>query len=203
MPLTKQELVLQLDRQLRFLQNSAAAFDRGDEIEAIRIAVVIRVLLHDTPPPGNSISLLQHMSEKTTLQVISTAAPLPADHANYTTLQLLRGQTFGEQIRYTAVPSDSPLVTADAWWKQPIYSRDGRVFTRQDVVTTTANKDGGAHVSPPNAKLTDLRKGIFEQVTTAADGSPISTPVENEHFRMLRRLADELLNSPELLALAK
>ena len=44
-----------LREQIGFIERSAAAFDEGHEEEAKRIAVVLRVLLHDTP---QSTSLL-------------------------------------------------------------------------------------------------------------------------------------------------
>lgn len=201
MPLTAQDLVEQLKRQLMFLRNSVASFDKGDEAEAIRVAVMIRVLLHDTK---DSTSLLQHMGQKSTVQVVSTAFPLPADYAKYTTCELLRAQTIGDSIRYDRLPvANSTLVTAATWWTEPVFVRDGRIFTRRDVVLTAANKDGGAHVSEPNAKLIDLKQGMWQQTLTAADGTTTTSMVENDHFRMLRRLADELQNSPDLHALAK
>jgi len=39
---------LQLDRQLNFLRRSCAAFDGGAFDEAVRIALTIRVLVHNT-----------------------------------------------------------------------------------------------------------------------------------------------------------
>ncbi len=39
----------QLEEQVAFLRHSAALFDAGADAEAKRIAVVIRVLVHDTP----------------------------------------------------------------------------------------------------------------------------------------------------------
>ena len=40
-------MFLQLRRQLLFLRNSVDAYDSGCIEESIRVAVVIRVLLHD------------------------------------------------------------------------------------------------------------------------------------------------------------
>ena len=48
------ELINHLKEQILFLKASASAFDEGFDGEAKRLAVTVRVLLHDT---NNSISL--------------------------------------------------------------------------------------------------------------------------------------------------
>src|SRR3954465_14733121 len=55
------ELQVHIARQLGYLRRSARLFDEGDRDEAIRIAVTIRVLLHDT---GVSTSLLSLAGSK-------------------------------------------------------------------------------------------------------------------------------------------
>jgi hypothetical protein len=59
-----------LERQIRYLKRSCALFDVGHEDEAQRIAVTLRVLLHDT---RNSASLLSQLGMKSTLQFVDTA----------------------------------------------------------------------------------------------------------------------------------
>jgi len=58
---TESELRQHLDDQLGFLEQSSASFDRGYEGEAKRLAVSIRVLLHDK---GQSKSLLGQLGLK-------------------------------------------------------------------------------------------------------------------------------------------
>jgi hypothetical protein len=58
-----------LDEQLAFLRTSAHAFDRGVLPEYKRIALVLRVLLHDT---GRSHSLLGQFGVKTSLRFWDT-----------------------------------------------------------------------------------------------------------------------------------
>lgn len=59
-----------LERQIRYLKRSCALFDQGHEDEAQRIAVTLRVLLHDT---SQSKSLLGQVGIKATLQFADTA----------------------------------------------------------------------------------------------------------------------------------
>lgn len=205
MKMAYQDLVQQLRRQLVFLRNSVAAYDAGHLEEAIRIAVVIRVLCHDYPTGRNpSISLLEHMGKKTTLQLVTTAATAP-DHilATMDFAELMAGMTFGTTLAYDPVPDTAPTIACSEWWEtQIIFKCNNEVFTRKDLVQTTANKDGGAHVAPSNAKLQALQAGFWRRTETEADGTTTTESLVNNHFRMLRRLADELLSSRELLALA-
>lgn len=64
MPSTSQNqdaLLNHLKEQIFFLQASSSSYDRGFMSEAKRLAVVIRVLVHDTP---KSQSLLSQMDKK-------------------------------------------------------------------------------------------------------------------------------------------
>lgn len=60
-PQTADQLSAQLDKQLRWLKRSIASFDEGFEDEAGRLAVVVRVLVHDT---RSSHSLLGQLDQK-------------------------------------------------------------------------------------------------------------------------------------------
>lgn len=198
MALTQQELVEQLKRQLVFLENSSAAFDAGHQIEAIRIGVILRVLFHDT---GKSTSLLKLLGQKGTVQVVTSAKKIPAGMA-FDFGVLLAGEGFGDTIYPSPLEAGSPSVTADRWWKEEIFTRDGVNYTREQVALAAAHKDGGAHVDEPDADLKAFREPFWQKTTTHPDGTKTQEGVDNNHFRMLRRLADELLNSPDLKALA-
>jgi hypothetical protein len=75
--LTHDDLVEKLRQQLGFLERSADLFDGGAEDEAIRLAQIIRVLLHDT---SASHSLLGQLGVKETISYLDTSEPL--DPAN-------------------------------------------------------------------------------------------------------------------------
>ncbi|MFP3702034.1 hypothetical protein SB758_41815, partial [Burkholderia sp. SIMBA_013] len=59
-----------LSEQLGFLKRSALAFDEGEASEAKRVAVSLRVLLHDTPA---SESLLKQMQLKDSIRFRDSA----------------------------------------------------------------------------------------------------------------------------------
>ncbi|MFP6862572.1 hypothetical protein [Pseudomonas sp.] len=199
--MTHQELQQHLRRQITFLRNSAAAYDQGSPEEGIRIAVVLRVLFYDT---GSCTSLLKHMGKKDTLQLVTTAGTLPptiaANPLDFG--ELLRGMVLGETIHYAPVPDGSPTLTCRDWCKQTIYIHDNKPYSRADVFLTAAHLDGGAHVNEPDIALMALRDGFWMKVSRDANGVEVHESIGDTHFRMLRRLADELLHSPDLLDLA-
>ena len=195
-----QEWVLQLKRQIKFLRSSSVAYDQGDHAEAARIAVAIRVLCYDKP---GSPSLLKHMGKQDTLQLVTTARSLPASiAANPLEFgDLLGGLIFGQAIHYDAIPQGTPTLAQPAWWSETVLIRDNVRYSRGDLVLTTAHKDGGAHVDKPNRRLKAFREGFWMKVHKNAAGEEIRESMGDTHFRMLRRFADELLHSPELLDL--
>ena len=195
-----QDLSAHLKRQLIFLQNSVAAYDNGCAEEAIRIGVVIRVLCHDT---HSSVSLLKKMGQKVTLRLVTTAKNVSNDFVSTMDFgELMAGMTFGRTLEYHPVPEDSPAILCTEWWEQPVFIRDKTSYTRKDVVLSAANKDGGAHIDTPDAKLQALQEGFWIRTDTHADGTKWTEPIVDNHFRMLRRFAEELLTSKELLKLA-
>lgn len=195
-----EDLSAHLKRQLVFLRNSVAAYDSGCAEEAIRIGVVIRVLCHDTQ---KSESLLTKMGQKDTLPLVTTAKTVPTEFLETTDFgELMAGMTFGQTLEYDPVPEDAPAFLCADWWEQPVFIRDKKTYTRKDVVLAAANKDGGAHVDNPDAKLQALQEGFWIRTVTHADGTKKTEPLADNHFRMLRRFAEELLSSKELLKLA-
>ena len=62
--LSKQDLESHLREQIEFLKRSTKSYDEGFESEGKRIAVVLRVLLHDT---NQSLSLLNQLRFKNIL----------------------------------------------------------------------------------------------------------------------------------------
>jgi hypothetical protein len=196
-------MFLQLRRQLLFLRNSVDSYDSGCIEESIRIAVVIRVLLHD----ARYESLLHAMGKKDSLKLVTTAVSIPAGQletytAEFTSCDFLRRMTFSDDFAYDPVPEGEPEVSCDDWWLQPVYLRNGMILTRKDVVLAAANKDGGAHVSEPDTSLNALKEAVWTKREISADGEIRLTPLDNHHFRILRRLGDELLMSKELIALS-
>ncbi|UCC22820.1 MAG: hypothetical protein JSW23_01765 [Planctomycetota bacterium] len=184
-----------LERQIKFMETSCRLFDEGDRDEAIRIATCIRVLVHDT---GASISILKHLNAKD-IKVFTTR-PVFADGEKEITFWSMGQMTFGggEKEEYGPILgdlSDCEVLPVAEWWGQVIWALDPDCeLTREDLVKAAANKEGGAHVDVEACpKYKRLEKTDF--------GKCGGQPVADMHLVSLRTMANELIQSPELLKL--
>ena len=193
----------QLFRQLGFLWRSCDAYDQGRTDEAVRIATVIRVLIHDTP---KSTSLLNHLGALN-INLASTVSNL-----NHSKSAFLSGMgrmtitstktTWKPAINSSAIDKQIPLAE---WWDQVVYIFGEVRATRKSLVLAAANKDGGAHVDSSltpeyETLMTTGERGWFHYSPTSMNND--FQPVMDTHLIYLRQMGFELLNSPELLALA-
>lgn len=145
------ELLELLTENRQFLERSAAAFDSGYEAEAKRLAVVLRVLLHDTRV---SHSLLKQLGVKDRLEFLDTADPINPRNLLPTPGLVIMQTTItidGAEGQYVAPLGDRPTpsryISFASWWQEPVMKVDG-TWSRKDLVLTLANTEGGAHVDP-------------------------------------------------------
>ena len=133
------------------MRQSAVSYDNGFEDEAKRLAVVIRVLMHDTP---KSTSLLTLLNRKD-IKFYDSATPYdPNNLLPYNGLAMI-GISSEKGAMYVA-PLDGGAPTRsrtrkipfNMWWENVFVIKDknGKTFTRKGLVLNTANTDGGAHV---------------------------------------------------------
>lgn len=191
-----------LVRQLNFLWRSCAAYDGGHLDEAIRIATVIRVLIHDTK---RSTSLLKHLNAlgiglSTTVSTMDrpdTVFLFGMGQGTFTA----NGSTWEANTNSTAIVRQLPL---SEWWNQVVFIAGKIQATRKSLVLTAADKDGGAHV---DAKLTMEYEALMRTGDRGwfhyqgEDGA--FRPIMDAHLMYIRQMGFELLNSPELLDLAR
>lgn len=144
---TQPELEQHLVEQLQFLEASAEAFDRGLEGEAKRLAVTLRVLLHDTK---NSHSLLGQLGRKTLLFWNTAIPEEPGNLLTHGGLVMIA--LGGPQPKYIAMLDEVPAakrVPFDQWWSTSVFVDDKKQrLSRRDLVLIAADQDGGAHVDP-------------------------------------------------------
>jgi len=147
------ELLGHLKEQIAFMQESAISYDRGFESEAKRLAVVIRVLVHDTP---QSTSLLTLLGRKRQMLFYDSASKYnPRNLATSNCLTVMK--VSAEEAEYVAPLDDlssgrdkNKKRSFNNWWKRLIIYKDNKnnTFTRSDLVLAAANTEGGAHVDP-------------------------------------------------------
>lgn len=197
----------QLRRQLQFLRSSCRLYDEGHVEEAIRIAVTLRVLFHDTP---RSISLLQHLRRKS-ISMLSTAELCGKAENHH--LALIKTLVRIPDARYPNITCEMQPALDDLtrreiipfrrWWiKEPIILfHDTGVLNRRDLILAAANKDGGAHVDAALEPTYDKAR-LGGDITIEIDfKNPPVTAVasaENVHFASLRQIGYEVLNSSEI-----
>jgi len=195
MPNMTQRFKDQLDRQLGFLENSCYFYDCGAHEESIRIATVVRVLMHDTK---NSTSLLTKLNVRH-IALLDTCRPIPDP---------LTGTFHGLGVR-TLTPNGGILVPSldrstkltsrpcEEWWNQTVCVSATHSLTRAMIVRAAANKDGGAHVDDLPIEYAELATpGYLAQVVDRGGA------FTEAHLVALRQIGYELLNSRPLVELA-
>lgn len=145
-----------LKQQLRFMFRSRDAFAQGAEEEAIRIALVLRVLLHDGPH-ADQASLLNQLSLKDELRFLnSQARPIVtllgdagAELGPPTGLAVAAGSPWRWHAPGPDAPHDRPRLPFAEWWERAfIPTSTTELLSRWDLVRFMCNQDGGAHVDP-------------------------------------------------------
>lgn len=190
------ELEALLEEQIQFIEASSGAFDEGFDSEAKRLAVSIRILVHDT---SASKSLLGQLGKKSG-QFFDSSIPFEADnklsHGGLIYLNL----SVGDGAKYVAMLDDvpSPMIkwaAFDQWWTMPVLvDKDRRFMSRKDVVLAAANQDGGAHVDP---RLDEAYAAISRDNSlgwVSSDGNQ-SVPMQGAEKATIRQIAHEVLKT--------
>ena len=186
----------QLRRQLGFIERSCKSYDAGFVDEGVRIASVLRVIFHHTP---KSTSLLKHLGVSP--NVLTTVRPVPSGVIFFDSIGQIAVGPAGAVIRpKLGNGSYKGFLPYVEWWRQLIYVRSDLKITRRDIILAAANKDGGAHVDRTlTPEYEELRDGVW----TLEGGTLRETRVEDYQFVFLRQAGYEVLNSPDILALAR
>lgn len=200
-PQTRIELEGHLKEQLAFMRTSAKSYDNGFKGEAKRLAVVVRVLVHDT---GSSSSLLGQLNLKA-VSFCDTSYdhdPTKYFHSFHGLAMARVGPSGGEFIPRCALPPkpfDEPLrfVPFDEWWRKVVVVDAKRnKFTRQELVLTLSNKEGGTHVDP---KLDAAYAALTRQSTMAIGYKYKDKEGETPGIELasMRQIAHEVLSTLE------
>jgi hypothetical protein len=145
---SRAQLVEALRQQFELLKAACLAYDQGDSLQSRNIALRLRVLLHGSGATLALMKVLKHLRFPDT----STMSLPPNSHACIGMLRCVIEQGVGA----TWVPllegwpegqPRNPDRPFNRWWSAiSIPSSEGIGFSRCDLVTNMANRDGGAHV---------------------------------------------------------
>ncbi len=195
---TSEDLDRHLREQLHFLSESAESYDKGYEAEAKRMAVCLRILLHDNPP--NSVSLLEQLGLKSTAKFYDSALPSRPGELNMgASLIVIPAQNNAKAIPFLddSPPGTSGLVSFDEYWNRPVLYAGGKHFTRKELVKLVADQDGGAHIDPSlNEEYANLSRNDSFGWKAGSNDAP-SDPVKFSELASIRQITHEILRTLE------
>jgi hypothetical protein len=196
--LTKEDLARHLKEQIGFIQRSVAAFDEGYEDEAKRLALTVRVMVHDTK---KCASLFTQLGMKNSLQFCDSAWPHnQRSLISYGGLVCHASGAANNTLRYLAFLDHSPFpaknVDFDEWWNALVFSKpDNTALSRRDLVLTVADQDGGAHVDPAIDEIyATLVEGSFLGWETKDDEGN-TFQIAGPERAAIRQIAHEMLRT--------
>jgi SEC-C motif len=198
--LTTDELRNQLDDQLSLLKTYCKVYDEGGILIVKPIAIVIRILMHDT---DMSKSLLGQLGLKNRNFYDSCIEEFCSVVENQQTAGGSSGIVsiaLNENTKYVPNFDESPkaifgFVSFDQYWDRVIAcDNKGQFFTRKCIVLKVANKDGGAHVSP------DIEENYYNLTRNNTVGFKIQNnsgwhDLDGFVFTVLRQIAHEILRT--------
>lgn len=156
---TRDELIGQLREQLAAIEASSAGYDAGHHWEAKRLAVTLRVLLHDTK---RAYSLLETLSIKKSLrlwEVMHSAARTEYVHMGVAMENTEKGLRWLSNLN----PPHARVFFTQWWNGSVLWNADAKPrveFSRKSAILGLADMDGGAHV---DSKLEEAYFGISRQ----------------------------------------
>jgi hypothetical protein len=174
----KENVLAKLKEQIQFLRNSLHTFyDDGQFAESVRIATIIRVLVHET---GKSKPLLkQAQPNGFDLAILDHASERPDDKAIFRFAVSARlGATIAPAVDLGS--THHILSTVGAWWNAEVFTFQSRVgtqlvYTRKKVILILANTEGGAHVDA-DEDLDYARLLTDAPISFSDFGIPVETP---------------------------
>lgn len=186
-----------LEEQLKLLKNSSELYDKGRIEEALDIAKTLRTLFHDTK---NSKSLFKQLNQKNDIKLLSTLSDRTKDSLfinmkNITSIPIM--MTSYGQRPYLNKSDKNELITIKNWLEENVLTLNDKSYSRYDIIQTTSNKDGGAHIEIDDEKL-NLLKNKFGTFSISEYNHQITKDLTNHHYILLRQFAYEVLHSEEI-----
>lgn len=188
-----------LREQLEFLQRSCDAFDCGAEAEAIRMAIVLRILFHNTK---SSTSLITHLGKHGTKMLSSSRGRKDATDFLAFEINLASPRPV---ITSPILRAEFHEVPLSVWLSsEPVFVHQGRPHPRRNIILSAANKDGGAHVDRQlDAYYEALASGKYLmgiKGNLTYDGpvpfeQGVTHYADNAHLSLLRQFAFETIAS--------
>jgi hypothetical protein len=194
MQITDPQLKEQFDIQMELIKTAMEWFDKWNFLEAINLAVRLRVLLHDT---NNSTSLLQQIWVKDKLWYYdSSLHRIKNEGFNWAYVGLMQFVVWNDKV--FALLDDSPdvqIVDFNQRRNRNIFiDTDGTSLSRKDVVLNIANKIW-AHVGLDfDTSYQKIIKDNSLGIMLSKDKNSHS-PIKKLEYVAIRQITHELLKT--------
>jgi hypothetical protein len=194
---SRAELLRHLGEQVEFMRASMARFDSGHQAEAKRLAASVRILLRDS---RNSSSLLGQLGTHFEWRFVDSVV-VPLESINKTCVYhgLMSMAMGGGKAAFEPLCWSEPRPVLRRrfldWWSRMIMrDSQGNAFTRESLVLTVADQDGGAHIDP---QLDESYAALSRQnslgVTFGIDGPEPKRWFQDPVPVALRQIAQEVV----------
>lgn len=191
------ELKIRLIEQIDHLEASAIRFDQGRYSEANRLAVAVRVLVHDAGKQSKSV--FEQLEVKRRMFWLS-ADRVPESLRPVFKFELLtmRVNSAGPATGVTLHPvhgqeliNPPNQVDFDTWWTSAVMMANDARIRREDIVKALANQDGGAHVDLANSNLHTVLRSVPMRLGGLRDDLDPEqrARLENDFARAVMRIA--------------
>ena len=205
----------QLEQQVSMLIDSCHAYDSGKFYQSKNLSNNIRTIVKDVKNPTprtRTKSLLFHLNCKNSMKFYNTGFEAKSAIININLVGIVsvpkKLPTANKQIDNIYLPLlnsskeiDVRWLSFDEWWNSNIivYNSENMniSFTRELMVLTMAEQDGGTHVDAIDQveinyhELATATKSLFVNVDTNGKESPVI----NLHYATVRQIAHELIIS--------
>jgi hypothetical protein len=189
---SRSELAKHLNEQRQFLRSSALSFDQGQLAEAKRMALGLRILIHQT---ARSHALLNQIGVLATMEFF--------DSTNGSGSLTVLVREAGRDPRHVGFLDHAPprcgqgqWLRFSDWWEMPVLSTGQEShFSRRELVLAMAHTDGGAHVGEMEDAYARISRSPHFGPLFAIDGElrPVGNPVHGS-IRQIAFEADRSLD---------
>ncbi len=204
-----------LHEQVSFLHDACKNYDQGNFAQSKMISNIIRTLVKDPEIINRrtrTISLLTHLGKKDTMKFYNTGFEAKNAKLNVNLVGIVtvptKLPTISKQFDNIFLPLldtssqvDVKWLSFQEWWNSEVIvvetESTTNIFTRNRIVMTMAEQDGGTHVD----KKKQVDKEYLELATAAksyfyhVDPNGNESPVVYMHYALVRQIAHELLIS--------
>jgi hypothetical protein len=200
---SREDLLVALDIQLKALKSSCHSYDEGNFWEAIRLATIVKTLVHDGGK--KVVSVLTQLGMRGSLRFVSSGHPenprnlLRELTLVFTRLKMTEQGPIAQFIPHLGEGPDAVRrVQFHSWWDDEKIFRDpdGFFLNRRRLVWTLRDQEGGAHL---DAEITDPAYVRLSRDTSSAprllSEKNSSMPIMGAQSALMRQIAWELLET--------